>query len=275
MQIVSLKQPQLFSVPNPPDAATSPELPRILNRPRKTLQEVHFRESLLAVSQIGAVTQIEELRARLAAQLPQNSETTRLRYADSLIRWFFRDGLQGLALSIWRRYQDQAIQVAIHRYLYLSAEPIVARCVVELLPKLQERVVVPADYLISHTEKLVGHELAELTRKRLLSNLRKLGFLERSASGDRVAAPPVSKTALLLSLHHAFNVAEPRTIEFAQIEANPFWCFGGLRTVDSLRDFLREADHAGAIGKYVVADRLEQITTCYSLAQLLEKRLRL
>jgi hypothetical protein len=29
------------------------------------------------------------------------------------------------------------------------------------------------------------------------------------------------------------------------------------------------------IGKYVVADRLEQITTCYSLAHLLEKGLRL
>src|SRR5438876_11765255 len=148
--MVNVDQPELLRAPPPP--ALDAHIPRILNRPHKTLQEVHFRESLLAVGQIGAVTNVDELRARLSAQLPQNSETTRLRYADSLIRWFFRDGLQGLALSVWRRYQDQAIQTAIHRYLYLSAEPIVARCVVELLPKLQERVVVPADYLISHTE---------------------------------------------------------------------------------------------------------------------------
>ena len=274
---MNVDQPELLQALDAPDPAPAPgsQLPRLYNRTQKTLQELQFRESLTALRQVGEIANIEELRARLAANLPQNSEITRLRYADSLIRWFFRDGLQGLALSVWRRYQDQTIQAAIHRYLYLAAEPIIARCVVEILPKLQERVVVPSDYLITNTEKLVGHELVKLTRKRLLANLRKLGFLERGTGGDRVAAPPVSKTALLLSLHHAFGVTEPRTIEFAQIEANPFWGFGGLRTVDTLRDFLREADHAGLIGKYVIADRLEQITTCYSLAQLLEKGVRL
>lgn len=275
---MSVHQPELLNPPDSRQAAPGdalPQLPRILNRPQKTLQEVLFRESLLALSQIGDVTHILELRPRLAAQLPQNSENTRLRYADSLIRWFLRDGLQGLALSVWRHYQDPAIQAAIHRYLYLTAEPIVARCVVDLLPKLQERVVIPAAYLISNTEKLVGHELAELSRKRLLSNLRKLGFLENTPAGDRIAAPPVNKTALLLALHHTFAVTGPRTIEFAQIEKNPFWCFGGLRTVDALRDFLREIDHASLIGKYVIADRLEQITTCYTLTELMEKKVRL
>lgn len=38
-----------------------------------------------------------------------------------------------------------------------------------------------------------------------------------------------------------------------------------------MRDFLKEAEHAGFLGKYVVADRLEQITTCYSLAALIQK----
>ena len=83
--------------------------------------------------------------------------------------------------------------------------------------------------------------------------------------------PPVSKTALILSLHHAFDVTRPRSIEFGTLVANPFWQFIGIRSEDALRDFLKEAVHAGFLGKYVVADRLEQVTTCYTLAELLEK----
>lgn len=249
--------------------------PRILSRPQKTLQDVVFKESLAAVGHAEAVVEIDALREVLAAGLPQNSEITRLRYADSLIKWFFRDGLNGLALTAWRAYRDFAIQSAIHRYLYLSAEPIMAASVSAVLPRLQEGIVAPSQYLISNTEKVIGHELASLSQKRLLANLRKLGFLEKTSTGDRVAAPSFNPTAALVCLHHAFSVEAVRTIEVSQIEANPFWSFIGLRNVDQLRDFLRAADHAGLIGKYVVADRLEQITTSCGWRNLIERRARL
>jgi hypothetical protein len=103
------------------------------------------------------------------------------------------------------------------------------------------------------------------------ANLRKLGFLERTPAGDRLVAPPFPKAALLVALHHAFTIDPPRTIEFTALASNPFWRFIGLRNEDTLRDFLKEAEHAGLLGKYVVADRLEQITTCYSLVALIEK----
>jgi hypothetical protein len=247
-------------------------MPRILSRPQTTLQDVVFKESLAAVAHAEAVVEISELRDALGAGLPQNSQITRLRYADSLIKWFFRDGLNGLALSVWRAYRDFTIQSAIHRYLYLSAEPIMAASVSVVLPRLQEGIVAPSQYLISNTEKVIGHGLVSLSQKRLLANLRKLGFLEKASAGDRVAVPPFNPTAALLCLHHSFSVDAAKTIEFAQIEANPFWYFTGLRNADQLRDFLRAADHAGLIGKYVVADRLEQITTSCGWRELIERR---
>jgi len=258
-----------------PEGAHAIGNPRILNRPQKTLQDVLLKESLSALPHADSITQIAELRWALAAALPQNSETTRVRYADSLIKWFFRDGLGGLALTAWRAYRDFSIQSAIHRYLYLSAEPIMAASVSVVLPRLQEGIIAPSQYLVSNTEKIIGHELVPLSQKRLLANLRKLGFLEKTSNGDRVAVPAFNPTAVLLCLHHAFTVEAAKTIEISQIEANPFWYFTGLRNADQLRDFLRAADHAGVIGKYVVADRLEQITTSYGWRELIEMRARL
>ena len=255
--------------------ARQSQSPRILNRPQKTLQEVVFKEALAAVVQSETVVEIDALREVLAAGLPQNSETTRLRYADSLIKWFFRDGLNGLALTTWRSYRDFSIQLAVHRYLYLCAEPIMAASVSTVLPRLQDGIVAPSHYLISHAENAIGHSLVLLSRKRLLSNLRKLGFLEKTSTGDRIATPSFNPTAALICLHHAFSVEAVRTIEVSQIEANPFWFYMGLRNADQLRDFLRAADHAGLIGKYIVADRLEQITTSLGWRELIERRAKL
>ena len=265
--VVSDSSPELFST-----SSSAPDKPRILSRPQKTLQEVMFKEALAALPVIAPLSNLNDLRPRLAESLPQNGAETRIRYADSMIRWFFRDGLQGLALATWRTYGDQGLQLAVHRYLYLSIEPIVAQCVGHVLSKLNDGIVVPEGYLAGHTEKLLGHPLVELTRKRLLSNLRKLGFLDRQAAGDRLTPVQVNKTGLLLALHYEFAREELRTVSFASIAANPFWRFFGVRTEDDLRDFLREADHTGLLGKYVVADRLEQVTPAYTLAELLQRK---
>jgi len=260
---MSLTQEDLFNKSTTTgDVKRTVALPRIFRRQQHTIQEVLLKESLLAVNLALGVSDINELREKFVAALPQNSQGTRRRYADLLMRWFFRDGAQGFATKVWESFQSEEIQTAIHRYLYLAAEPIVGTCVTSALCRLSEGVVVPGDYLAGVTTKLLSHELSTQTKKRLLANLRKLGFLERSAAGDRVVSPALNKTALLLALHHAFNVDHQRSIEFSTLTANPFWLFIGLRTEDSLRDFLKEAVHIGYLGKYVVADRLEQVTTC-------------
>ncbi len=251
------------------------QLPKLINRPQSTLQDVLLKESLNVIERAEGVSEISELKAAIASGLPQNSEMTRHRYADSIIKWFFRDGLNGLALSAWRGYRDYSVQAALHRFLYLSAEPIMAASVSEILPRLQEGIIVPPQYLISNTQKVIGHDLVSLSQQRLLANLRKLGFLEKTGNGDRVIVPPFNPTAGLLCLHYAFSVESPKTIEFSQIKANPFWFFVGLRNADQLRDLMRAADHAGLIGKYVIADRLEQITTSLGWLDLIERRARL
>jgi len=266
---------QLPLLSSPPANGADDDKPSIIVRPQKTLQDVLLKESLLALERAAPLTQLSDLQMTLASGLPQNSEITRLRYANSLIKWFFRDGLNGFSLSVWRAYHDLALQGAIHRYLYFSVEPIMGACVRAVLPRLQEGIIVPPTFLFGNTEKELGHDLVPRSRERLLANLRKLGFLEKTPNGDRVCAPPFNATATLLALHNAFGVEGPKTIEVAQIEANPFWYYTGLRNADQLRDFLRAADHAGLIGKYVVADRLEQITTSLGLRELIERRARL
>jgi hypothetical protein len=234
-----------------------------------------FKEALAALPVVASLEDVSRLRFTLAETLPQNARATRVRYAESMIRWYFRDGLSGLAFSSWRAYGDLSLQAALHRYLYLSIEPIVAQCVVNVLSKLNEGIFVPEGYLANQTEKLVGHQLVDLTRKRLISNLRKLGFLERQSTGDRLSSIQVNKTALLLALHYEFARDDLRTVSFASISINPFWRYFGVRTEDDLRDVVREADHHGFLGKYVVADRLEQITPAYTLAELLNRNARL
>jgi hypothetical protein len=214
---------------------------------------------------------MDDVRQRLTAALPQNSAVTRRRYMESISRWFLRDGCHGFAPTVWARFQNAELQLALHRYLFLSAQPIMAASIVSVLSRLADGILVPPEYLGTSVAKLLDHELSAQTQKRVLANLRKLGFLERTAAGDRVVAPPFPRSALLLALHHAFSVTGPRTIEFPTLAANPFWRFIGLRSEGALRDFLKEAEHAGLLGKYVVADRLEQSTTCYSLAALIEK----
>src|SRR5262249_49419376 len=155
-------------------------------RVQRTLQDYLPMESVVAVRLAREAATIDEWRANLAAALPQNSATTRKRHVGSISRGVFRDGVAGVAPVGWAEVQNPELQLAIHRYLYLSIEPIMAACVASVLARLTEGIVVPADYLATNTGKVVGYELSEDTRKRLLTNLRRLGFLERASGADKV-----------------------------------------------------------------------------------------
>jgi len=169
-------------------------------RPQHTLQEYLPQESLLAVRLAVEAASMDDLRQRLAAALPQNSAVTRRRYVESITRWFLRDGCRGFAPTVWARFQNLELQLALHRYLFLTTQPIMAAGVVSVLSRLADGIVVPTEYVGTSMAKLLGHELSAQTQKRLLANLRKLGFLERTAAGDRVVAPPFPRSALLLAL---------------------------------------------------------------------------
>ena len=82
-------------------------------RPRKTIQDVLLSEGLLAAQFAVRVESLPDLQEELIDQLSQNSIETRRRYAQSVIRWFFTDGLPGLVARVWAGYRDEPIIKAV------------------------------------------------------------------------------------------------------------------------------------------------------------------
>ncbi len=231
-------------------------------------------ESLLAVRLAEGVGSDRELEALLTERLPQNSLETRARYAQSILKWFFADGPDSLASQVWRAYRDESIERDILRALYLRAEPIMGDCVAQALYPLADGMAIPGTFFDGFLAKRLGsQEIPGNTRKRLKTNLAKLGFLVRSrAHGDRLSAVNATRTGFLVLLHYLFAPEGPRTIELSRLFADQFWKYLGIKSEDAVRVILRSADASRSIGKYIVADQLEQITTCYSLNELLSQR---
>lgn len=135
-------------------AAESASLVKVLDR--KTIQDVLFSEGLLAVRASLSVSTLTELQESLVKQLGQNSMETRVRYAQSIIRWFFPDGLDGLARRVWVAYGDERIETDILRYLYVTAEPVIGTCVAEALYPLENGMQIPSQYFDQFLKTFFG-----------------------------------------------------------------------------------------------------------------------
>jgi hypothetical protein len=244
-------------------------------RERKIIQDLLLSEGLLAVRLSIEASSVEELQQKLQQELHQNSAETRRRYSQYILRWFFWDGLDGLARRTWQAYGDDQIEAIILRHLYLTAEPLVGTCVEQCLYPLEEGMLIPSSYFERYLRDALGEEPPAKTLKRLKTNLAKLGFIDRSTKGDRLNRLAVDKTAFLVVFHSIFSATGPRTIELSRVLQNPFWKYLGVKSEQSVRAVLKEADASGLLGKYVVADQLEQVTTCFSLAEILKRRVRL
>ena len=92
---------------------------------KKTISDLHFPEAVLAVKESTACRDLKALQACLVSRLGQNSQETRVRYARFVIRWFFPDGIDGIARKTWLAYQDEKILTDSLRYLYLENEPVI------------------------------------------------------------------------------------------------------------------------------------------------------
>jgi hypothetical protein len=243
---------------------------------KKTISDLHFPEAILAVKESSSCRDLKELQGRLVSRLGQNSQETRLRYARFVIRWFFADGLDGIARKTWVAYQDEKILADILRFLYLQHEPVMGACMAECLFPIELGMRVPASLFDRFLMRQYGGAPTKKTSQRLKTNLMLLGVLQRCpGEDDKLVALNPTKTSLLLLTHYIFASAEPRTIELRNLLANPFWKYLGSKKEDEVRAVFREADAAGCIGKYVVADQLEQVTTCLTLDAFLSKKVRL
>jgi hypothetical protein len=192
-------------------------------RDRRTIQDLLFREGLLAASLAEGLESLAELQERLIQQLPQNSLETRSRYAQSVLKWFFPDGLTSLAARVAAAYHEDAITADVLRCCYLMAEPIVGACVTDDLFALEVGIQVPIQYLDRFLKDHLGEEPPARTRERLKTNLMRLGFLGRTrGQPDKLLPVNATPTATLLLIHQLFAPAGPRTVELRNLFAHPF-----------------------------------------------------
>ncbi len=266
----------LTEYPRNPGTTPAPQPDRRVHAAKKTISDLLFHEAIVAVKESVGCQDLKELQTRLVSVFGQNSQQTRLRYSRSVLLWFFPDGLDGIARKTWLAYQDEKILTDILRYLYLEHEPVMGACVAECLFPLENGMRLPAAVFDRFLSGYYGGDQTKKTSQRLKTNLMRLGLLERAA-GDEDRLMPVnpSKTSVLLLIHYLFAPAGPRTLELRNLLTNPFWKYVGLKDQDDVRAVLREADVAGAVGKYIVADQLEQVTTCLALDEFLARKLRL
>src|SRR5437773_723508 len=73
----------------------------LTKNPKKALQDVLLVEGSLAVKLSVDCQSLEQLQEALLKKLGQNSLETRRRYAQSILRWFFSDGIDGLLRRAW------------------------------------------------------------------------------------------------------------------------------------------------------------------------------
>ena len=83
----------------------------------------------------------------------------------------------------------------------------------------------------------------------------------------------VHLTSALLIFHHVY-APTPRSVELDQVFAEQVWKYLGFSQPDEVRAFFKNLERKGLIARYAHVDRLEQVTTRYTLYELLERRVR-
>jgi hypothetical protein len=219
--------------PSKPRSAAKGQQPR--RQPAResvrAIQDLIWKEALLSLPWSDRFDDAKEFQTYICEHLPQNSLSTRGRYAQTLIRWFYPDGMEGLVAQVWKNYQDPSLSEEILRYLYLQAEPMAGAVVADALFPISEDALIPDAYITQFVEDRFGPEIPAKTVERLKANLRKLGYLA-SAKGhrDTLRALSPSAAAFLILLHFRFAHDAPAGIEFRTLASDPFWKYLGFKT---------------------------------------------
>jgi hypothetical protein len=81
------------------------------------------------------------------------------------------------------------------------------------------------------------------------------------------------ETAAMLIFHYRYAPL-PRVIDLKVLLAEPTWKYLGFGHEDAVRGFMRKLERRGLVARYAMVDRLEQLTTRYSLESLLARKAR-
>ena len=239
----------------------------------KNLQDILWQESLQAVRISLDCESKNELISRLHAQLPQNSLVTRQRNTSTITSRFFpADGLDQLPRRILGTYSDEKLLASVMSVLLPMMEPVVGRLIAERLHPIPAGADLPANFFVKY-----GSEVDTKNAKKIASRCSKaahvLGWTSRQGSKIHRLFRPVDLTAALLMLH-SVHAPTPRIVELSHIISDPTWKYLGFADADELRSFFKALEAKRLIARYAQVDRLEQITSRYSLDELIEKRIR-
>jgi hypothetical protein len=240
---------------------------------KRYLQDILWQESLLAVKASLDCQAVAELIARLQEKLPQNSAVTRRRNTSIILgRFFPTQDIDQLPRRVFRAYDDEALLAAVMRAIFLEAEPLVGELVAGRLAGLPAGSLLPKDFFTRYTQEALGKKEAHVAY-RCCTAARVLGWTIVEKRKSYVAQQLPNETAALLIFHHRY-APTPRVIDLKFLFTEPIWKYLGFSHEDAVRQFMRKLERHGLLSRYATVDRLEQVTTKYPLASLLERKVR-
>jgi hypothetical protein len=268
----SIQQPLPFL--DQPTEKAAPARPRSVKRDDKRyLQDILWRESLLAAKVSQDCPTVAELISRLHEKLPQNSTLTRRRNTSIILgRFFPTEDLDQLPRRVFQTYDDEALLASVMRVLFLEAEPLVGELIAGRLHGLPAGLMLPRDFFTRFTEEVLGKKETHVSY-RCCTAARVLGWTIVEKKKSYVAQQVPNETAALLIFHHRY-APTPRVIDLKFLFTEPTWKYLGFSHEDAVRQFMRKLERRGLLSRYATVDRLEQVTTKYPLTSLLEQKVR-
>jgi hypothetical protein len=236
------------------------------------LQDCLWKESLLAVKLSLDCESVAELITRLREYLPQNSVETRERNTSIILSRFFpTNEIDQLPRRVLRACDDETLLASVMRVLFLEAEPLVGRLVTERLFPLPPGMALAKDFFSAYAQEATGRRDRHIA-SRCKAAVRALGWVIEEKRRCYVAQQTINETAALLIFHH-YYAPTPRIIDMKLLLAEPTWKYLGFSSEDTVRGFMRKLEQRSLVSRYAVVDRLEQVTTRYSLDSLIERKI--
>ncbi|MDL1895059.1 hypothetical protein FBQ82_02190 [Anaerolineae bacterium CFX7] len=245
-----------------------------------SLQSVAWGTGLQAIRESERFESFEAFAEYLKQGTRLNSEITRARYANLLVKRLFPEkSLDGLNPRTWRTYHDESLLIELARFTTLEAEPVIAQFVAQQLLPMPPGTTLEAAAVRDYISATYGNFKRD-SYERLRAALQHMGLVTRVKKELIVREIPRPTNSFLL-LVHARLAPTPRIVRVDNLLATPenavapFWKLLGIRTEKTVREILRDAETVGLIANYATVDQLEQITTRYSYDDYLNQKLRI
>jgi C-terminal processing protease CtpA/Prc len=227
----------------------------------KVFQEHYWQDSIVAIKLSCKFKNYEDFYVKLIEELPQTSEASRKRIANTiLLRFFPEKSLDQPTQLAWKTYRDEQLLQALMRYQFLVSEPVISEFVKRYVLTAQ-----PGD-------RLEFHELADPFIKELYREAKP--NLQSKLSGALQATGLVTRSKQSLYVREQIDMfaPQPTTIDVQDILNHVFWRYLGMRSPTEVIKLLRWLESKKILAKYVRADQLEQVTTIYTSAEILNHR---